>query len=139
MADFVMPSLGADMEEGTLVEWEVAPGDKVKKGQIVAVVETAKGAIDVEIFHDGVIEELLVEPGTTVPVGQPLARLRENGAPSRPRTPAAASGAEPRARARARALIPAAGLAGRAPAGRSARHRARGDPGHRPRRCHHAG
>ena len=97
MADFVMPSLGADMEEGTLVEWEVAPGDKVKKGQIVAVVETAKGAIDVEIFHDGVIEELLVEPGTTVPVGQPLARLRENGAPSRPRTPAAASGAEPRA------------------------------------------
>nr|WP_276611257.1 dihydrolipoamide acetyltransferase family protein [Thioalkalivibrio sp. XN8] len=74
-----MPSLGADMDEGTLVQWEVAPGDTVRRGQVVAVVETAKGAIDVEIFRDGVVEELLVEPGTTVPVGQPIARLRECG------------------------------------------------------------
>ena len=54
--EFKMPSLGADMEHGILVEWMVKPGDAVKRGDIVAVVETDKGAIDVEIFEDGVIE-----------------------------------------------------------------------------------
>ena len=79
MAQLTMPSLGADMESGVLVEWMVAPGDEVRRGQVVAVVETDKGAIDVEIFQDGVIEELLVEPDTEVPVGAPLARLRTSG------------------------------------------------------------
>ncbi|MCH8503512.1 MAG: biotin/lipoyl-binding protein [Ectothiorhodospiraceae bacterium] len=58
MSDFLMPSLGADMEAGTLVEWLVMPGDKVDKGQVIAVVETSKGAIDVEVFESGVVEEL---------------------------------------------------------------------------------
>ena len=70
-----MPSLGADMEAGTLVEWLKRPGDRVKRGDVVAVVETQKGAIDVDIFEDGVIERWLVEPGTTVPVGTPLALI----------------------------------------------------------------
>ncbi len=88
MADFEMPSLGADMESGLLVEWQVAPGDKVVRGQVVAVVETDKGAIDVEIFEDGIIEELLVEPETEVPVGTVLARLRVEGeAPAAPPAP----------------------------------------------------
>lgn len=68
-----MPSLGADMEAGTLVEWLVAPGDEVHRGDIVAVVETEKGAIEIEIFEETRIEELLVTPGTRVPVGGPLA------------------------------------------------------------------
>jgi pyruvate dehydrogenase E2 component (dihydrolipoamide acetyltransferase) len=76
MAEFVMPSLGADMEAGTLVEWHVKPGDAVKRGDVVAVVETDKGAIDVEIWQDGVIERLDVPAGTTVPVGRLLATLR---------------------------------------------------------------
>ncbi len=75
MSDFVMPSLGADMEAATLVEWLVKPGDRVEKGQIIAVVETAKGAIDVEVFESGVVEECYVEPDTKVPVGTPLARI----------------------------------------------------------------
>ena len=70
-----MPSLGADMEAGTLVEWLKRPGDRVKRGDIVAVVETQKGAIEIDIFEDGVIERWLVEPGTTVPVGTPLALI----------------------------------------------------------------
>ena len=70
-----MPSLGADMEAGTLVEWLKRPGDRVKRGDVVAVVETQKGAIEVDIFEDGVIERWLVEPGTTVPVGTPLALI----------------------------------------------------------------
>lgn len=70
-----MPSLGADMEEGKLVEWLVKPGDRVAKGDIVAVVETQKGAIEIEIFEAGEIGALLAEPGQTLPVGAPLARL----------------------------------------------------------------
>ena len=68
------------MEAGTLVEWLVKPGDTVKRGDIMAVVETQKGAIEVEIFEDGRVEALLVEPGATVPVGTVLARLEGAGA-----------------------------------------------------------
>jgi pyruvate dehydrogenase E2 component (dihydrolipoamide acetyltransferase) len=72
---FTMPSLGADMDAGTLVEWKVRPGDVVKRGQVVAVVETHKGAIDVEIWHDGTILELKVALDEKVPVGTVLATL----------------------------------------------------------------
>ncbi|MDF3143657.1 biotin/lipoyl-containing protein, partial [Streptomyces sp. T21Q-yed] len=75
MAEFTMPSLGADMDEGTLLEWLVGPGDLVHKGDPVAVVETAKSTIEVECFDTGTMTELLVEPGTTVPVGTPLALI----------------------------------------------------------------
>jgi pyruvate dehydrogenase E2 component (dihydrolipoamide acetyltransferase) len=78
MSEFRMPSLGADMEAGTLVEWLKHPGDAIRRGDIVAVVETQKGAIEVEIFEDGIIDRLLVEPGRTVPVGTPLAMIRSS-------------------------------------------------------------
>ncbi|MGA7690471.1 MAG: biotin/lipoyl-containing protein, partial [Jiangellales bacterium] len=80
MAQFVMPSLGADMDEGTVVEWLVKVGDIVKRGDIVAVVDTTKSAIEVEVFVEGVVEQILVEPGTTVPVGTPLALLGQDAA-----------------------------------------------------------
>lgn len=85
MGDFTMPSLGADMEEGTLLEWLVNPGDRVHKGDVVAVVDTAKAAVEVECFEDGVVDTLLVEPGTTVAVGTPLARISASGKPARAR------------------------------------------------------
>jgi pyruvate dehydrogenase E2 component (dihydrolipoamide acetyltransferase) len=75
MADFTMPSLGADMDSGTLQEWLVAPGDTVQRGDPMAVVDTDKAAIEVESFQDGVVGELLVTPGTRVAVGAPLARM----------------------------------------------------------------
>jgi pyruvate dehydrogenase E2 component (dihydrolipoamide acetyltransferase) len=70
-----MPSLGADMDAGTLVEWLVRPGDAVKRGQVVAVVETHKGAIDVEIWQDGTVDAIEVPVGASVPVGTVLARI----------------------------------------------------------------
>ncbi len=79
MVDFRMPSLGADMEAGTLVEWMVKPGDRVKRGDVVAVVETQKGAIEIEIFETGQVDQILVEVGSKVPVGTPLARVRTDG------------------------------------------------------------
>ncbi len=75
MGEFRMPSLGADMTEGTLLEWLVQPGDVVHRGDIVAVVDTSKSAIDVEVFEDGRVDSLIVAPGTTVAVGTPLATL----------------------------------------------------------------
>lgn len=77
-----MPSLGADMEAGTLVEWLVEPGDRIERGRVVAVVETQKGAIEVECFEEGELEALLVKPGEKVPVGTPLARIRAPGEPA---------------------------------------------------------
>ena len=79
MSDFRMPSLGADMEFGTLVDWRVKPGDAVKRGDVVALVETEKGVIEVEIFDSGVIESLVVQPGQKVPVGATLATLSGDG------------------------------------------------------------
>lgn len=76
MVDFRMPSLGADMEAGTLVEWLVRPGDQVKRGDVVAVVETQKGAIEIEVFEAGKIEQILVGLNTKVAVGTPLARIQ---------------------------------------------------------------
>ena len=79
MTDFTMPSLGADMENGKVVEWLIKPGDTVHKGDVVAVVETHKGAIDVEIFEDATVSELCADIGATVPVGGLLARLQTEG------------------------------------------------------------
>ncbi|GAA2633933.1 MULTISPECIES: dihydrolipoamide acetyltransferase family protein [Streptomyces] len=81
MADFTMPSLGADMDEGTLVEWLVGPGDTVTKGDVVAVVETAKSTIEVECFDSGTVGALLVDPGTTVPVGTRMAVINTGTEP----------------------------------------------------------
>lgn len=109
MTDFLMPSLGADMVSGTLVEWLVQPGAAVKRGDVVAVVETAKGAIEIEVFIDGTVTELVATPGTVLPVGGVLARIRQAGeavavpgtvvpgvAPSRPEAPVAPAAPMPR-------------------------------------------
>ncbi|WP_024367387.1 biotin/lipoyl-containing protein, partial [Arthrobacter sp. TB 26] len=80
MADFLMPSLGADMEHGKIVEWLVKPGDYVRRGDLVAVVDTDKTVMDVESFQEGVVAELLVDLGETVPVGTPLARITQTPA-----------------------------------------------------------
>lgn len=77
MGEFRMPSLGADMEHGKMVEWLVKPGDFVHRGDVVAVVDTDKTVMDVESFEEGVVAELLVDVGTTVPIGTPLARITQ--------------------------------------------------------------
>jgi pyruvate dehydrogenase E2 component (dihydrolipoamide acetyltransferase) len=92
-----MPILGADMTEGTLVAWRKAVGERVRRGDVIAEVETDKGLIDVEVFTSGVIEKLLVQPGETVPTGAVLALIQEEaGAPAAaPASPAAAGALAP--------------------------------------------
>jgi len=75
MIEFRMPSLGADMEDGTLREWLVKPGDDVRRGDIIAVVETQKGLIDIEVFNNGKIDKLLVTEDQKVPVGTVMALI----------------------------------------------------------------
>lgn len=74
-----MPALGSDMDEGTLNEWLVKPGDKVTRGQVVAVIETTKAAVEIECWQEGTIDQLVVPVGDTVEVGAVLATLREVG------------------------------------------------------------
>jgi pyruvate dehydrogenase E2 component (dihydrolipoamide acetyltransferase) len=76
MADFLMPSLGEDMESAKVAQWLVQPGARVKPGDVVVVVETHKGAIDVEIFLDGLLQDL-APVGTDLPVGGVLAHVAE--------------------------------------------------------------
>jgi len=87
--DYVLPSLGADMDEGRVVEWRVAVGDTVHRGDLMAVVETEKSDIDIEIWHDGIVEAFLVPIGELIEVGTPIVRLRsiESGAASQPHAP----------------------------------------------------
>lgn len=85
MGEFVMPSLGADMTAGRLIGWLKKPGDAVKRGDIIAEVDTDKGVIEVEVFQDGVIEKLLVKEDEKIPVGTVLAIISEpDGAETRP-------------------------------------------------------
>ena len=91
MAEFVMPTLGSDMTEGTLVEWKKKVGDRVIKGEIIAEVDTEKAAIEIESFHSGVIEQLLAKPGERVPVGRAMAIIREEGTQAQPAVQAPAS------------------------------------------------
>lgn len=98
--EFRMPTLGADMAKGTLLTWHVKPGDTVHRGQVIADVDTEKSAIEVEIWDDGVIDELCVPEGTEVPVGTLLARLTPQTRPAAPPAPPVA------VRAAAPVLVP---------------------------------
>ena len=72
-----MPSLGADMERGVVVEWFVGPGDQVKRGDAVMLVDTDKGLIEVEIWQGGTIESIVIPTGREVDVGTVLATLTD--------------------------------------------------------------
>jgi pyruvate dehydrogenase E2 component (dihydrolipoamide acetyltransferase) len=132
MAEFVMPILGADMTAGTLVAWRKSPGDAVRRGDIIAEVESDKADVEIEIFMNGVLEKILVEPGEKVPVGTPLATIRLDPgevepAPSPaavgPAAPAAMPAVAPTPMPRARTGAPAEGCPpeGRAPISPTAR------------------
>lgn len=129
MADFTMPSLGADMEAGRLVEWLVRPGEKVARGAVVAVVETQKGAIEIESFQPGIVDRLVARPGDSLPVGALLAVIRGEGeaeeAPPEPVAPEPAppaTVAPPKASVLPQTNLPETLLA--SPAARSLAHEA---------------
>jgi pyruvate dehydrogenase E2 component (dihydrolipoamide acetyltransferase) len=84
MSKFKMPSLGADMDAGTLVEWKMKSGDPVKRGDIIAAVETAKGVIEIECFEDGILDQIFFQAGQEVPVEQVLATISSGRISTKP-------------------------------------------------------
>ncbi len=105
MFELRLPSFGADMDDAEFVQWNVAPGQPVHRGDIVCVVETQKGAIDVEVWQDGTVAKLVAEPGQRLPVGHTLAWLAAEGedwqavAQQAPTAPAPATTPAPQAAA----------------------------------------
>ena len=117
MADTItMPKLGFDMAEGTLVRWVKLEGEMVKKGDVLAEIETDKATVEVESTYGGTLLRLLVEQGSVVPVGTPIAVIGAPGekveetakAPEgQPTIPAGASPAAPAVSSTAAAVVPA--------------------------------
>ncbi|BAZ94932.1 pyruvate/2-oxoglutarate dehydrogenase complex, dihydrolipoamide dehydrogenase (E3) component [Thiohalobacter thiocyanaticus] len=70
-----MPQLSDTMTEGVVVSWEKQPGDEIKRGTVVAQVETDKAIMDVEVFKEGYLSGPIAPVDSTVPVGEPLAYL----------------------------------------------------------------
>lgn len=74
---FTMPGLSADSEEALLDDWLIKEGDELSDGQAIATVETDKAVVDIDINVDGLVHKILVESGTSVPVGDPILVLRD--------------------------------------------------------------
>src|SRR5690606_311265 len=80
--ELVMPKLGLTMTEGRVAQWLVKPGAQFDQGDVIVVIETDKIANDVEAPAPGQLIEILVEEGSVVPVGAPIAKWRLEGAHS---------------------------------------------------------
>ncbi len=76
---FLMPKLGMDMEEGTIIRWLKAEGDAVKKGEALAEIETDKSTVEVESPAEGKVLKLYYEEGTEKPCGTPIAVIGQPG------------------------------------------------------------
>ena len=72
-SEVIMPQMGFDMKEGTLVRWIKREGDEVASGEIIAEIETDKAVVEIEAFDSGVLRQTLIDEGTTVPVGEVIA------------------------------------------------------------------
>jgi len=79
MTEVIMPKMGDGMEEGTLLEWLKKEGDAVKSGEVIGTIQTDKATLELESPGSGVLAGLLIQPGETVPVGQPIGALLRKG------------------------------------------------------------
>jgi pyruvate dehydrogenase E2 component (dihydrolipoamide acetyltransferase) len=70
-----MPSLGADMDKGKLLNWRIHIDDHIEKGQIIADIETQKAAVEIESFKNGIIKKIIAKEGDVIPVGQTIAEM----------------------------------------------------------------
>ena len=123
MPDVFMPRLSDTMEEGVLSQWVKHEGDQVRKGDVLAVIETDKAAMDMEAYDEGVLTKVLVAEGASVPIGTPIAvigqAVTETAAPSPVPTPDQAERVvvppPPAAAPRATARLAARALGGKPP------------------------
>jgi len=90
MSEIAMPRLSDTMEEGTIARWLKKPGDEIKKGDILAEIETDKATMDLEAYEAGTLQQILVQEGETVPIGQAVALIGSGAVAPEPSQPAAA-------------------------------------------------
>ena len=112
MAEVTMPRLSDTMEEGTISSWLKHPGDQVKKGDVIAQIETDKATMDLTAFEAGTLQEILAPEGSTVAIGKPVARIGSGAASSAPAQAPPSSGKTPPTPAPAEAAPPAAAETG---------------------------
>ena len=127
MPDVLMPRLSDTMEEGVLSQWVKHEGDQVRKGDVLAVIETDKAAMEMEAYDEGVLTRILVAEGASVPIGTPIAVIGETAAAASapPRVPAPDQAERAAVPASAPAPPTMAPPAGRLPASPLARKLAR--------------
>src|SRR5216683_4999777 len=82
MAEVTMPRLSDTMEEGTIASWLKKPGEQINKGDVIAQIETDKATMDLTAFEAGTLQEILAPEGSTVAIGQPVARIGSGKAPA---------------------------------------------------------
>jgi pyruvate dehydrogenase E2 component (dihydrolipoamide acetyltransferase) len=98
MAEVTMPRLSDTMEEGTIASWLKKPGEQVNKGDVIAQIETDKATMDLTAFEAGTLQEILAPEGSTVAIGEPVARIGSGPAGDAKAAPAEAK--EPPAEAK---------------------------------------
>src|SRR5436853_6820346 len=87
MAEITMPRLSDTMEEGTIASWLKKPGEQISKGDVIAQIETDKATMDLTAFEAGTLQEILAPEGTTLAIGQPVARIGSSASPAKADAP----------------------------------------------------
>ena len=77
ISEVIMPQMGADMTEGTLLRWLKAEGDNVTRGDVIAEIETDKSTVEMEATASGTLAEIIHDAGAEVAVGEPIAWLED--------------------------------------------------------------
>ncbi|MFI5781946.1 dihydrolipoamide acetyltransferase family protein [Nocardia sp. NPDC051570] len=121
MPEITMPRLSDTMEDGVVSAWLKQVGDKITRGEVLAEIETDKALMELEAYDDGVLEQILAEPGSRVPIGEAIAIVGDgSGSASAPAPKATApepAAAEPHTLTAEAASAPKP-VASEAPAGR---------------------
>ena len=78
ISEITMPSMGADMTEGTIVKWLKNEGDKISKGDKLAEIETDKTVVEMESYNEGILKKILVKEGTKIGVGKTIAYIGDS-------------------------------------------------------------
>ena len=121
---FPLPDVGEGLTEAEIVQWRVAPGDRIALDQVFVEIETAKSLVELPSAFEGVVSELLVDEGATVDVGTPILVIRTDapGAEAAAPAPADAPPASPAVPGPATPPAPSPAASSAAPVGTVASH-----------------
>ena len=73
----VMPQMGYDMQQGTVVRWRKKEGESVARGEVIAEIETDKATVEFEAYTSGVLRRIVVDEGVAIPVGDLIAIITD--------------------------------------------------------------